>query len=162
MKLSILVLILLNISPTLVAAENIKPKKAQDYSAITKRDIFWPLWKSSQKTPEQIEADRKREEETRKSEQEEKLSELRRQEETRKQEALKKQLVNALSLTGIVNDGTQLVAFVQNRKQGNKTVVLKKGDTIEDSTVIDIDQNNSEVILEHKNNFKVILTLRNP
>ena len=51
---------------------------------------------------------------------------------------------------------------MQNRKQGNKTVVLKKGDTIEDSVVIEIDQNNSEVILEHKSKFKITLTLKNP
>ncbi|OGS07712.1 MAG: hypothetical protein A2204_00125 [Elusimicrobia bacterium RIFOXYA1_FULL_47_7] len=129
------------------------------YAEISKRNIFFPLWRNSVKSLDDIEKDRKREEEQRKSEQEQRMAELRQQEESQRQETIKNQILNSLVLTGFVDDGKQSVAFIQNKRQGNKSLLLKEGDLIDDSMIVAIDQAGGKVILEHKSKIRVTLEL---
>ncbi|MFH1367979.1 MAG: hypothetical protein ABII64_02505 [Elusimicrobiota bacterium] len=130
------------------------------YSAVTSRNLFYPIWRSSQKTPEELEAERKTEFERIKNEQENKLGELRKQEEQRKIETKKKQIESSLQLTGVVFDGNKVVAFVQNKREGGKTLILKQGDKVEECVVESVNELQNEVVLDYQGSFKITLSLK--
>lgn len=81
---------------------------------------------------------------------------LRLQQEEAERQARRKQLEEDLKVTGIVNDGTRVVAFIQNRRDGNRTSTVAKGDMIEGCTVTDISEATGRVTLR---NEQIILDL---
>lgn len=81
---------------------------------------------------------------------------LRLQQEEAERQARRNQLEEDLKLTGIVNDGTRVVAFIQNRRDGSRTSTVATGDIIEGCTVTDISEATGRVTLR---NEQIILDL---
>lgn len=134
------------------------PPDFSRYQAISRRNIFCPLWHSTQKTTGERDADLKKRIEQSKVEQEKRREELRQQEEQQKLEAKKKQIGSLLCFTGIVFDGQQLVALMQ-KKNDNKALTLKQGDTVEECRITAIDEGTGSVTLDYQGKFQLILSL---
>lgn len=75
---------------------------------------------------------------------------LRLQQEKAERQARRKQLEEDLKVTGIVNDGARVVAFIQNRRDGSRTSTVATGDIIEGCTVTDISEATGRVTLRNE------------
>lgn len=119
------------------------------------RNIFKPLWQSPQTVSATQSAPAKPAPPTRQELEEKALAyareeTLRLQQEEQERQARRKQLEADLKVTGIVNDGSRLVAFIQNRRDGNRTVTAGQGDTIEGCAITAINEKTGKVFLKNE------------
>jgi len=129
------------------------------YRSLTERNLFKPLWKSAQPSPQDLEAERKMASETARAEQQKQLEELRHQEDARQQDSKKREIESALSLTGIVNDGQNTLAFIKNKSNNDKTLSLQQGETVADCTIVSINSASGTVTLDYQKKFQITLNL---
>ncbi|MBN1384579.1 MAG: hypothetical protein JW983_06865 [Elusimicrobia bacterium] len=129
------------------------------YKVVTRRNIFRPIWDTSEVRKDDKEAKKKHREELEKAEKE-KQERLEKAKQERELAAKKRELETNLVLTGIILDDNQFQAVIQNRKLNNKTFFVGKGDMIEDTEVVSIDDSKGEIVLDYKNLIKVKLYLK--
>lgn len=151
MKSKFLTLCLLLVPCAAAAAqENVE---LSHYENILKRNIFAVLWRSSRKSEVDLVQDRKRLEEKFRQDEQKALEIERNQAEARALESKKAQLQNRYHLTGIMEDGNNLIALIQDNQQSQKTFMVKSGDKLDECKVFSIDKENGQVILDYENRF---------
>jgi hypothetical protein len=124
------------------------------------RNVFAPLWKPRPENVALAQArELKKQEDERKAEQERADQERQAREEQQQLASKQQQLETQLSLTGIVNNGHEALAFVSNRSAGGQATMLRSGDLINDARVTAIDEAKGEVALDYRGKFQVHLKI---
>ncbi len=124
------------------------------------RNVFFPLWSERRDPPPTVAnaaADKKREHEQQMEREKAEKDRLER-EQMQQLENKKRELETGLSVSGIVNNGREPIAFVSARA-GGQTLMLRGGDTIQDAQVTAIDEKKGEVRLDYLGKFQVSLRL---
>jgi Tfp pilus assembly protein PilP len=129
------------------------------YQYIVARNVFRPLWRVAIDSADQIEAARRKQFDQLQTDQAKRLEEMRQQQESEQKAAKKQQIESQLEVTGIVDDGNRICAFIQNKKDG-KTYTVGVGDEVAECVVSSVDNKKSEVTLNYKNQFSVGLALK--
>lgn len=133
-------------------AESILEKKNYSYyKIITERNLFYPLWKTTEKK-EQITTQPKIDEKLEKEKQEK----IRQEEEKRFLENKRLEIESNIILTGFINENKHIQALISNKKTNSDTIFVKEGDILFDKiTVKKINNSKGEVILDYDNKFTV-------
>lgn len=87
----------------------------------------------------------------------------RQEEEQQRQEELmlaskRQELERSLVVTGIAHDGREALAFV-TRRSGSGSLILRRGDAIEQARVVSIDEKRGEIALDYLGRISVTLKL---
>lgn len=112
------------------------------------QQVFFPLWRSAPVNSAERKHKKVLEREARLRDQERLERERREKAEETQREAKRRQLEAGLSVTGIVNNGEQTLAFVSIGGGSSKTLILKTGDTVQEARVADIDEARGLVVLD--------------
>lgn len=81
----------------------------------------------------------------------------REQEEAAQLEARRRQLETGLVLTGILDNGRELLALIDDSSGGRGTAMLRCGDTVQGARIDSIDEKKGEVRLDVDGRFQVVL-----
>lgn len=122
------------------------------------RNVFAPLWRDAAEARRAREdRERKKIEEVRAAEQLKMESARRSQQEDLMIQTKKREIENRLSVTGIVNNGREALAFVSD--SSGSTRMVRDGDSIGEARVNAIDERRGEVRLDYQGKFEVVLKL---
>lgn len=125
------------------------------YQVILDRNIFKPLWKiqaSNRSSVNEEELLRVRQEE------EKKQAELARQAELNQLNTKKKELEKAFVLSGVVFDGRKTYAMITDQRTGVGGRYFQ-GDSLDNTTIVSIDENSQTVVLDYQNQFQITLKI---
>ncbi len=124
------------------------------------RNVFAALWheESASNLQDHL-AELKREEKLRHDEEAKQEAERRVQDEANRLTEKRRQLESGLVLTGIVSNGREPLAFVNNRSSGGRTVMLRSGDVIEEARVTSIEADKGELRLDYSGKFQISLKI---
>jgi hypothetical protein len=130
------------------------PAAGKKWTPLPARNPFRPLWRTPVQDPAQVVSQQiKKEEEQKKQEEQKEQSEKKEAEEAARLEAKKRELLSDLVLTGIVNNGREVLAFLNSH--GNGTLMLRNGDTIQEARVVGIDEKKGEINLDYQGKFRL-------
>ncbi len=137
-------------------------QKYSYYQLIERQDIFKPLWT----VVTDNEAERKRreeqmrlEEEKRKREREQQLDELKRREEDTALQRKKTEIESTLVLSGIVFNGQENLALIEDKRGQDGSSMYSVGDMIKEAKIESIDENKKEIVLDYQGKLKITLRL---
>lgn len=137
-------------------------QKYKYYKIIEKKNIFKPPWTvvtdreaERRKREEQM----RLEEERRKKEEEKRLAEIKKKQEENELQRKKAEIENTVLLTGIVFNGKENLALIEDKRGRGGSSMYAVGDTIKEATIETIDEERKEVLLDYKGKLKIKLRL---
>lgn len=127
------------------------------YAAGLQRDIFRPLWKTSDSPSEISSKPMKAELDAIRKAEEERVEAQRKQEDQRRLEEKKKDIENSYTVTGIIHENGNLTAVLQSKRSSGKNYFVTKGETVDELKVTAINESRGDVTLDYDNKVSVTL-----
>lgn len=133
------------------------PASVTAHSLQIKRNVFAALWQEQTVNANDVAlAQAKKFEEQQRQEQ----ARLQNEQQARAADELltskRRELQGGYTLTGIVNDGKQPIAFVSEKSSGGKALMLRQDDMVSDARVARIDEQKGEMQLDYQGKFQLL------